>query len=110
MEKVQSNRLAGLDIFRIMAALVVFLFHSHIYIGCNYGLLTGFVNMGAIFMTGFFILSGYVLFITWKRTELTEIANIKNFYKKRLIGIYPLYLLLTFFECFSWGGKIIGAY
>lgn len=107
MEKVQANRLAGLDVFRIMAALVVFLFHTYVHMKCNYGIFSGFVNMGAIFMTGFFMLSGYVLFITWKHKCLSEITNIKVFYKKRLIGIYPLYLLLTFLNVSPRGGQTL---
>ncbi|MGN0999480.1 MAG: hypothetical protein ACI4PO_08005, partial [Faecousia sp.] len=58
----QRQRLVGLDIFRIASALVVMLFHSWCHIGCTYGVLEPFISMGAVFMTGFFLLSGFSLF------------------------------------------------
>lgn len=45
--------LIGLDVFRIIAAFIVMLFHSLIHIDCNYGILNSFVSMGVIFMTVF---------------------------------------------------------
>ena len=86
-----SSRLVGLDIFRIVAAFVVFLFHSEMHIGCWYGVFNDFVSMGAIFMTAFFMLSGFVLFFTYRKKSLTHIAEIKNFYIKKLVSILPLY-------------------
>lgn len=49
----QKTKLIGLDLFRISAALFVFLFHTG-HINCSYGILQKFISMGAIFMTGFF--------------------------------------------------------
>ena len=64
MENTDSNlpagRLIGLDLFRIFAVLVIFFFHTG-HIGCSYGLLRGFIGQGAIFMTAFFMLSGFAL-------------------------------------------------
>ncbi len=54
-------RAAGLDLFRVVAAVMVLLFHCHIHHENSFGPLTGFVSMGAVFMTAFFMLSGYVL-------------------------------------------------
>lgn len=49
-----KNRVVGLDLLRIALALLIFLFHSHIYIlKCDYGIFNEFINMGAIAMTGF---------------------------------------------------------
>lgn len=47
--------------------------------------------MGAIAMTGFFLLSGYVLNLTYQKMDMTSAKTIKNFYLKRLISIIPLY-------------------
>ena len=59
-----SHRAIGLDLMRISLALLIFAFHSRIHVlQCNYGLLNGFIDMGAIAMTGFFLLSGYALFL-----------------------------------------------
>lgn len=88
-------RLVGLDFLRIVSAFVVFLFHSHIHIGCQYGIFTSFINMGAIFMTAFFMLSGFTLFHTHSQKSLTHISVIKSFYIKRLITIFPLYYVVA---------------
>ena len=65
--------------------LFIFLFHSNIHLGCKYGILTSFINMGAIFMTAFFVLSGYVIYYTYQKKDLGKLANIKLFYKKRFM-------------------------
>ncbi len=93
-EKI-SKRAAGLDLFRVLAALMVLLFHCHIHHGSDFGVLTGFVSMGAIFMSAFFMLSGYVLFLTYREQPLVQMANLKRFYLKRLVGILPLYYVVA---------------
>lgn len=57
----KNYRLIGIDILRILSALVVFFFHARVHLHCSFGVLSGFVEMGAIFMTAFFMLSGFVL-------------------------------------------------
>jgi peptidoglycan/LPS O-acetylase OafA/YrhL len=93
-EKIQ-HRAAGLDLFRVLAALMVLLFHCRIHHDSCFGVLTGFVSMGAIFMSAFFMLSGYVLFLTYREQPLIQMANLKRFYLKRLVGILPLYYVVA---------------
>ena len=88
-------RAAGLDLFRVVAAVMVLLFHCHIHHENSFGPLTGFVSMGAVFMTAFFMLSGYVLFLTYKDKSLVQAPALKNFYLKRIFGIFPLYLVVA---------------
>lgn len=104
-EKKISRRMAGLDLFRVVAAIMVLLFHIHIHHGCSFGALTDFVSMGAIFMSGFFMLSGFVLFRTYQGRELFKMDSLKNFYLKRLIGIIPLYYLVSFVYVLSLGSE-----
>lgn len=85
------KRLVGLDLFRISAALFVFLFHTG-HINCSYGILQKFISMGAIFMTGFFMLSGFVLCYV---NAFNKNFDIMIFYKKRLIQIMPVYLIIS---------------
>ena len=70
-------------------ALLVFMFHSRMHIGCDYGLLNSFVEMGTIAMTGFYILSGFSLFCAYP-----TISNPFRFYVKRLASIYPAYIVV----------------
>lgn len=68
------------------------MFHSHIHVlKCDYGFLNGFVHMGAIAMTGFFLLSGYAINLSSGCKDMTDKKEIKRFYLKRLISILPLY-------------------
>lgn len=46
-------------------------------------------------MTGFFMLSGFSLFYTYSSQELHDWNNIKLFYKKRAIGILPVYYVMA---------------
>ena len=52
--------------------------------------------MGAIAMTGFFLLSGYTLNITNRKVENAN--DIKRFYIKRLITVLPLYYVYGVFN------------
>ena len=90
-----QHRAAGLDLFRVVAAVMVLLFHCNIHHESSFGPLTGFVSMGAVFMTAFFMLSGYVLFLTYKEKSLVQAPALKNFYLKRIFGIFPLYLVVA---------------
>lgn len=89
----KNQHLIGLDLFRIAAAFVVFLFHSG-QVACDYWILQPFVKMGPVFMTGFFMLSGFSLYLSYECEDLTKIAFIKLFYKKRAASVLPLYWFL----------------
>ena len=89
-----NKRVVGLDLMRISMAFLIFMFHSRIHVlKCSYGYLDSFVSMGAIAMTGFFLLSGYVMNLTYGCKEMSGSANIKRFYLKRIISIIPLYFV-----------------
>jgi len=85
------KRVAGLDIMRIAMALLIYMFHSWMHFGCSYSFLTDFVSVGALAMTGFFLLSGYSLRLVYGDQNLMEKHNIGRFYLKRILGIVPLY-------------------
>ena len=87
----KTKRLYGLDLFRILLALITFMFHTAIHFNCNYGILQGFIRNGAVAMSGFFILSGYSLYYVYQKQELTKIYNLVYFYKKRILGLFPVY-------------------
>lgn len=89
-----GQRAVGLDLLRISLAFLIFMFHSRVHIlHCSYGILNPFVDMGGIAMTGFFLLSGYVMNLTYGRKDISKPGEIKNFYLKRLISIIPLYFV-----------------
>lgn len=59
------SRLYSIDLFRIICAATVFLFHSRIHLGVNYRILNNFIGNGHIFMVAFFMMSGFCLFIVY---------------------------------------------
>ena len=97
-----KKRLIGLDLFRIGLAILVLTFHSIMHIGCDYGKFRPFVSVGAIAMTAFFMLSGYSLHYVYG-DRIWEGSELQYFYKKRFIGVMPVYyvvamLYVIFFE------------
>lgn len=92
---MEKKRLIGLDIFRIVAAFVVFTYHAALILNCNFGIFQKFANLGALFMSGFFLLSGFVIFSTNKQRDLSKLSELRPFYLKRFVGLMPPYLFIT---------------
>ena len=90
----QRKFIPFLDYMRMVSAFFVFLFHSNTHIGINYGILNPFVSTGAIFMTVFFMLSGISLAYNYAVKDLTCLNEYITFIKKRIISIYPAYIVL----------------
>lgn len=90
-----GGRLIGLDIMRIALAFLIYLFHSQMHFNCDYYFFNEFVSLGAISMTGFFMLSGYCLHISYFSKDLTKLSEIKVFYIKRIITILPVYYFIA---------------
>ena len=59
-------------------------------LGCTFGPFSSFISVGAIYMSMFFMLSGYVLFLKYKDLSV-NVGSLKSFYLKRLISIMPVY-------------------
>lgn len=91
----KKQRLPGLDLMRVALACLTYMFHSKVHLKCDYYFLNDFVEVGAIAMTGFFLLSGYTLFISYSDKDLTKINEIKTFYIKRSITVLPLYFFIA---------------
>ena len=82
---------------RIFLAILILFFHSYAksHFDCHYGILDGFVSMGAIAMTAFFMLSGYSCHLSTKKTALNDSSEIGRFYLKRFISVAPLYYFVA---------------
>lgn len=91
----KSSRVIGLDLLRISLAILIYMFHSWMHFGCSYSYLNDFVSVGAIAMTGFFLLSGYALRLVYGEQDLMEKHNLGKFYLKRILGVIPLYYVVA---------------
>ena len=91
----KPNRIVGLDMLRISLAILIFMFHSMGHFGCSYSFLNDFVSVGAIAMTGFFVLSGYSLRLVYGNQNLFDKSNLLRFYIKRIVSVIPLYYAVS---------------
>ena len=90
-----EKRYIGLDLFRIWACIMVCAFHTTIHLECNYGVLQEVSQMGAIFMTAFFMLSGFALYVNYRNIDLCNITQIKKYAIKRFWSIMPFYYICS---------------
>lgn len=83
------NDLHGLTIFRFVAAFYVFLFHCNLRYKADVSdWLQSIINNGAIGMSFFFVLSGFVM--AWaSRNGMKD-----NYYRSRIARIFPAYLIM----------------
>jgi peptidoglycan/LPS O-acetylase OafA/YrhL len=54
-----------------------------------------FILNGATFMTGFFVLSGFILTHVHMNSDFTKKREILNFFIRRIAKIYPTYIIAT---------------
>jgi len=92
-----NNEIKPLTFFRFITAFMVFLFHchGHLKVSTNIKFIDNFMAQGAVFMTAFFILSGFVLYYVYSEYDFFQGKNLKNYYIKRLARIYPGYITVT---------------
>lgn len=58
-----KERLIGLDIVRVISCFMILTFHTFYSLSLSYGFLDKYVEKGAIFVSVFFILSGFLYII-----------------------------------------------
>lgn len=90
----------GLNALRFFAAFLVLMHHGEVIRqkNCllNFGWLSLF-NNGGNGVTFFFVLSGFLItYLLLKEVNKTGHVNIRRFYLKRILRIWPLYFLLIF--------------
>ena len=105
LQTVQGRNIM-LDILRVTATLVVFLFHSSLALGIDYGLFREVAEMGATFMSFFFLLSGYTLYYVYGGWG--GIGGIKHFFIRRAVCIMPSYFAATVVAIILVGAHIEG--
>lgn len=90
----------GLNALRFFAAFLVVLHHGatirdkyKLELHFNH---LGIFNNGEKAVTFFFVLSGFLItYLLMQERYITKNISVKNFYKKRILRIWPLYFLLV---------------
>lgn len=97
MNNPSSTYLNALTFPRFVLALIVVIVHFGLHLPfAQNTFLSGVFHHGAIAVSFFFFLSGFVLAYNY-----TQIKSARSFYWKRLIRLYPLYLITFFFVLLS---------
>lgn len=96
------SRNIGLDVMKILLALIVFFFHCYCHLGIHFGVFQHFIEQGAVAMTGFFMLSGYIMYLIYRETDYSVINNLRKFYIKRLATILPVYYVVGLVYTVLW--------
>lgn len=88
------KRNTSLDFIRAFATFLIVTFHFAYFGNQTDSILFGYANggWGSVGTTLFFLLSGYVLY-----AKYPIISNVKTFYKKRFLSIYPMFYLAFLF-------------
>lgn len=92
------NRIHKLDGLRGLFALFVVLFHFNKHNAPQFIVDNFFIRESYIFVDFFFILSGYVISLTYDQ-RLNTLDQFFTFFKKRFIRLYPM---LFFSTCMYW--------
>jgi peptidoglycan/LPS O-acetylase OafA/YrhL len=97
-----SNRLYQIDLFRIISAFMVMMYHysfrgyySKVYCEVEFPILGHFWKYGYLGVSLFFLISGFVILMSVQKKTLSE------FIKSRFLRLYPTYwlcLLITYFS------------
>ncbi len=83
----------SLDTYRFIAFFIVFIAHTTLFL--NIGL--NKLHTGDLGVSMFFVLSGFLITtILWSEFKKTGQVDLKNFYRKRMRRILPLYFIIVF--------------
>ena len=89
------KKLYSLDLLRVIAAFGILFYHISSHCSGYFGIMDTFIATGGVFMVLFFALSGFVLYYCYDNKDLIDIRNIKAFWKKRFVTLYPCYIFIT---------------
>lgn len=101
------KKLIGLDILKIISMIMIFLFHSNIHSGIHFGIFNEYISISAFHMTLFFILSGCTISYSNKNKNLMNKSELKTFFIKRFLNIFPLYWLISIIYLFTLGKETL---
>lgn len=92
-----NKRIDSLNFIRIIGMTMILFFHAKLMYGFSVGFpwLDDMISIGAIFVTVFFMLSGFGLRKSNRTLSIRDGRGLLKYYKKRVLAIYPLFLLLT---------------
>lgn len=107
---MKKKSITTFNIIRAISAVSIFLYHAYYNMGCDYGCLNPIISQSSFFMTIFFMLSGFVLYYNYAKEDLANRESLSKYYVKRIVSIYPLYLLVWIvFYIIQWPGNTVSS-
>lgn len=88
----------SLDLLRLIAATLVLYSHQHVLLGHTDPSFLGWTTFGGAGVSIFFFLSGFLVWSSWVRD-----ANLRRFFQRRSLRIFPALVLLVLATVFCFG-------
>ena len=101
---MKNNRISGLDHLRGIMAVLIMVYHYSSWLFGYFDSSTFLGRIGVYGVSIFYILSGLTLY--WVYSEKLYVKNIKKYFLRRFLRIYPLLILVTLLTVFllrDWG-------
>lgn len=91
LQIAKYEKIGSLNLLKFALAFLTFLFHWNLLFSVVYksNLVNNFISAGAIAMSGFFMLSGFLLYYIYSKKDFSDFNYLKIFYMKRLAKILP---------------------
>lgn len=95
----KTKKVHEMEILRAFAIVLIVVYHSIVFLQIPYKALISWDYVANIGLSLFFFISGFLLYYNYKSLNFKN--DLKTFYYKRTIRIYPLYWLALIFTLFS---------
>lgn len=92
---IEKHRFYEIDVIKIIAIILVIICHFYNFTQSGDYFETFNPYIGVLGLALFFFASGYTLY--YNNNNIMNIKGVVTFYKKRLLRIYPLYIVLIIF-------------
>lgn len=93
------KKIGSLNLLKFALVFITFLFHWNVNFSVVFSsrFVNDFVNAGAFAMSGFFVLSGFLLYYIYSKSDFSNFDYLKKFYLKRIIKILPSCYFISIF-------------
>ncbi|MBL0317169.1 MAG: acyltransferase [Flavobacteriales bacterium] len=102
----QSGRLHNLDYLRGLAASGIMIYHYSMWTNGHADIDSFICRVGVYGVSIFYVLSGLTLFVVYQDRMIPSFGDLKDFFKKRILRIFPLLWLATLATLLLPGAKM----
>lgn len=96
-----QTRLYPLDYLRGICAFSIMIYHYLLWQGVVFNANDVLQRLGIYGVSIFYVLSGLTLYCVYQNQDFSVMNNIKRFFKKRIVRIFPLFIVATMVVFFA---------